>query len=44
MEVMTNQHIRHLPVVQNGALAGIVSIGDSSSSVWPKPSCRYPVY
>ena len=28
MEVMTNQRIRHLPVVQNGALAGIVSIGD----------------
>src|SRR5271166_1211628 len=28
MEVMTLQRIRHLPVVQNGALQGIVSIGD----------------
>ena len=28
MEVMTNQRIRHLPVVQNGALHGIISIGD----------------
>ncbi|MGA7871710.1 MAG: CBS domain-containing protein [Candidatus Binatus sp.] len=28
MEVMTRQRIRHLPVIQNGALHGIVSIGD----------------
>jgi CBS domain-containing protein len=28
MEVMTLQRIRHLPVLQNGALHGIVSIGD----------------
>jgi CBS domain-containing protein len=28
MEVMTNQRIRHLPVVQDGRLRGIVSIGD----------------
>jgi CBS domain-containing protein len=28
MQVMTQQRIRHLPVVQNGALQGIVSIGD----------------
>jgi len=28
MEVMTLQRIRHLPVVRNGALEGIVSIGD----------------
>jgi CBS domain-containing protein len=28
MEVMTQQRIRHLPVIQNGALHGIVSIGD----------------
>ncbi|MGH7932238.1 MAG: CBS domain-containing protein [Candidatus Binataceae bacterium] len=28
MEVMTLQRIRHLPVVQNAALIGIVSIGD----------------
>lgn len=28
MEIMTNQRIRHLPVVQEGSLIGIVSIGD----------------
>ncbi len=28
MEVMTMQRIRHLPVIREGALAGIVSIGD----------------
>ena len=28
MQVMTLQRIRHLPVVQNGILQGIVSIGD----------------
>lgn len=28
MEVMTMQRIRHLPVIRDGALAGIVSIGD----------------
>lgn len=28
MEIMTNRRIRHLPVVQNGVLQGIVSIGD----------------
>ncbi|HTT74388.1 MAG TPA: CBS domain-containing protein [Candidatus Binataceae bacterium] len=28
MEVMTQQRIRHLPVLQSGALDGIVSIGD----------------
>jgi len=28
MQVMTLQRIRHLPVVHNGALCGIVSIGD----------------
>jgi CBS domain-containing protein len=28
MEVMTLQRIRHLPVVRDGALEGIVSIGD----------------
>ena len=28
MQIMTNQRIRHLPVVKNGALCGIVSIGD----------------
>jgi CBS domain-containing protein len=28
MRMMTNQRIRHVPVVQDGRLAGIVSIGD----------------
>ena len=28
MALMTQKHIRHLPVVENGRLVGIVSIGD----------------
>ena len=28
MEVMTRQRVRHLPVIEDGKLAGIVSIGD----------------
>ena len=28
METMTNGRFRHIPVVENGALVGIVSIGD----------------
>jgi CBS domain-containing protein len=28
MTIMTKRHFRHLPVVENGKLAGIVSIGD----------------
>jgi CBS domain-containing protein len=28
MSVMTEKHIRHLPVMEDGRLAGIVSIGD----------------
>jgi CBS domain-containing protein len=28
MKLMTNRRIRHLPVVENGRLCGIVSIGD----------------
>lgn len=28
MELMTERHIRHLPVVEDGELLGIISIGD----------------
>ena len=28
MALMTEKHIRHLPVIQNGHLAGLISIGD----------------
>jgi CBS domain-containing protein len=33
MALMTAKHIRHLPVIENGKLAGIVSIGDAVKSV-----------
>lgn len=33
MNVMTNNRIRHLPVVDDGTLAGIVSIGDVVNEV-----------
>ncbi len=29
MEMMTRRRIRHIPVIENGGLAGIVSIGDA---------------
>lgn len=28
MNLMTNRHLRHLPVVSNGELLGLLSIGD----------------
>ena len=28
MALMTNQHIRHLPVIESGRLTGLISIGD----------------
>ncbi|RRN77614.1 CBS domain-containing protein [Pseudoxanthomonas sp. SGD-10] len=28
MEIMTNNHIRHLPIMENQQLKGIISIGD----------------
>ena len=33
MAMMTERHVRHLPVVDHGALVGIVSIGDVVSAV-----------
>ncbi len=33
MELMTDKHIRHLPVVEEGRVIGLISIGDIVSSV-----------
>lgn len=33
MRVVTDKHIRHLPVVENGKVVGIVSIGDLVKAV-----------
>lgn len=32
MELMTDRRIRHVPVIQDGTLAGIISIGDAVKS------------
>lgn len=33
MQLMTQKHIRHLPVVENGELQGLISIGDVVKAV-----------
>lgn len=38
MGLMTELHIRHLPVVDRGEIAGMVSIGDAVKSIIPHQS------
>ncbi|CAH0994036.1 Inosine-5'-monophosphate dehydrogenase [Emticicia aquatica] len=33
MQIMSERHIRHLPVLENGVLSGIISINDVVSSI-----------
>ncbi len=33
MQIMSDKHIRHLPVMEDGVLAGIISINDVVSSI-----------
>ena len=40
MAIMTEQRIRHLPVVNNGELKGLVSIGDCVKQVSKKAQAR----
>jgi CBS domain-containing protein len=33
MELFTDKHVRHLPVIEKGKVVGIVSIGDIVKSI-----------
>jgi len=34
MRLMTHHRVRHMPVLRNGKLAGIISIGDVVNTGW----------
>lgn len=43
MAIMTQQRCRHLPVIENGSLAGIVSVGDLVKHVARDREAPYPL-
>ncbi len=34
LQLMTDRHLRHLPVLENGKLVGFISIGDLVKAAW----------
>jgi CBS domain-containing protein len=43
MQLMTEKHIRHLPVVENGKLVGMISIGDIVKDIISSEKSRIAV-